>query len=263
MVRKLLLYGMLVGLAAGLLAFLVAKTIGEPSVDKAISFEGVVAASHHETEEADLVSRSVQNTAGLGAGVIIYGVSFGGIFALVFALAYGRIGALTARGTAAALGVIGFVSVFLMPFLKYPANPPSVGDPDTIKKRTALYLAMILLSVAAAVVAVIARRHLRERIGDWYATVAVGAAYLVVMLVAFVAMPGINEVPQQALQGVTGAVTDAGITFPTVVLWRFRTATVAIQAITWATIAVGFGYLATRALERDTRVGLPESAPVV
>jgi hypothetical protein len=261
-VRKLLLYGMLIGLAAGLLAFLVAKSIGEPNVDKAISFEGLVATAHHEPEGPDLVSRSVQNTAGLGAGVIVYGVAFGGIFALVFALAYGRIGALTARGTSAALGVIGFVSVFLMPFLKYPANPPSVGDPDTIKKRTALYLVMILLSVAAAVIAVIVRRHVRARIGDWYATVAVGGAYLAVMLVAFIAMPGINEVPQQALQGITGPVTDAGITFPPVVLWRFRTATVAIQAITWATLAVGFGYLATRTLEQDTHAVIRDNAPV-
>ena len=96
MVRKLLLYGMLVGLAAGLLAFVVAKTIGEPQVDKAIAFEGLVAQSHHEAEGAELVSRTVQNTAGLGAGVIVFGVAFGGIFALVFALAYGRLGTLTA-----------------------------------------------------------------------------------------------------------------------------------------------------------------------
>jgi uncharacterized membrane protein YidH (DUF202 family) len=262
MVRKLLLYGMLVGLAAGLLAFLIGKTLGEPNVDKAISFEGLVATAHHEPEEADLVSRSVQNTAGLGAGVIIYGVSFGGIFALVFALAYGRLGALTARGTAAALGVIGFVAVYLVPFLKYPANPPSVGDPDTIKKRTALYLVMILVSVAAAVLAIVVRRRLRERIGDWYATVAVGAAYLAVMLISFIAMPGINEVPQQALEGITGAVTDAGLTFPPVVLWRFRIASVAIQAISWATLAVGFGFLATRALEHDTQTAVRDTAPV-
>jgi hypothetical protein len=262
MVRKLLLYGMLVGLVAGILAFVVAKTIGEPTVDKAIAFEGVVAEAHHDAEEAELVSRTVQNTAGLGAGVLLYGVAFGGIFALVFALAYGRLGALTARGTAAALGLVGFVSVYLVPFLKYPANPPSVGDPDTIKKRTALYLAMILISVAAAVVAVVVRRRLRERLGDWYATVAVGAAYVLVMVLVFIAMPGVNEVPQQAIEGITGAITDAATTFPPVVLWRFRVASLAIQAITWATLAVGFGWFATRILEGDTRAAARTSLPV-
>jgi len=253
MVRKLLLYGMLVGLVAGLLAFVVAKTIGEPQVDKAIAFEGLVAASHHEPEEAELVSRTVQNTAGLGAGVIVYGVAFGGIFALVFALAYGRLGTLTARGTAAALGLVGFVAVYLVPILKYPATPPAVGNPDTIGRRTTLYLLMIVISVAAAVIAVIIRKRLRDRIGDWYATVAVALGYLVVVGVAYIVLPGVNDVPQVLLEGVTDAVGDSGVTFPPVVLWRFRIASIAVQAVTWATIAIGFGFLATRLLERDSQ----------
>ena len=209
MVRKLLLYGMLVGLAAGVLAFVVAKTIGEPQVDKAIAFEGLVAASHHEAEEAELVSRTVQNTAGLGAGVIVYGVAFGGIFALVFALAYGRLGTLTARGTAAALGLVGFVAVYLVPILKYPATPPAVGNPDTIGRRTTLYLLMIVISVAAAVIAVIVRKRLRDRIGDWYATIAVALGYLVVVVVAYIVLPGVNDVPQVLFEGVTDAVGDS------------------------------------------------------
>ncbi len=253
MVRKLLLYGMLVGLAAGLLAFVVAKTIGEPQVDKAIAFEGLVAQSHHEAEGAELVSRSVQNTAGLGAGVIVFGVAIGGIFALVFALAYGRLGALTARGTAAALGLMGFVAVYLVPILKYPATPPAVGNPDTIGRRTALYLSMIVISVAALAIAVIVRKQLRERIGDWYATVAVAIGYFVVVAIAYIVLPGVNDVPQLLLEGVTNAVGDSGVTFPPVVLWRFRIASIAVQAITWATLAIGFGFAATRVLEQDSR----------
>jgi len=252
MVRKLLLYGMLVGLAAGILGFVVAKAIGEPQVDKALAFEGLVAQSHHEAEGAELVSRTVQNTAGLGAGVIVYGVGFGGIFALVFALAYGRLGTITARGTAAALGLVGFVTVSLVPILKYPATPPAVGNPDTIGRRTTLYLLMIVTSVAAAAIAVILRRQLRHRIGDWYATIAVAIGYLAIVIVAYIALPGINDVPQVVLDGVADAVGDAGITFPPVVLWRFRIASLAVQAVTWATIAVGFGWLATRLLERDS-----------
>jgi hypothetical protein len=250
MVRKLLLYGMLVGLAAGLLAFVVAKTIGEPQVDKAIAFEGLVAQRHHD---AELVSRTVQNTVGLGAGVIVFGVAIGGIFALVFALAYGRLGALTARGTAAALGLMGFVGMYLVPILKYPATPPAVGNPDTIGRRTALYLSMIVISVAALAIAVIVRKRLRDRIGDWYATIAVALGYLVIVAVAYIVLPGVNDVPQLVLEGVTNAVGDSGVTFPPVVLWRFRIASLAVQAITWATLAIGFGFAATRVLERDTQ----------
>ncbi len=158
MIRKLLIRGMLTGLIAGIFAFGVAKIVGEPQVDKAIAFESYIEYTvHHQTPEAALVSRSLQNSAGLGTGVLIYGIAFGGIFALVFAVAYGRLGTLTARGTAAVLGLLGFVSVYLVPNLKYPANPPSIGNPDTISRRTGLYLLMILISVVVMVLAVIVR----------------------------------------------------------------------------------------------------------
>jgi hypothetical protein len=252
MVRKLLLQGMLVGLVAGILAFCIGKVVGEPQIDKAIAFEDLVAHVHHEPEEGDLVSRSVQSTVGLGAGVLLYGVAFGGLFAIVFALAYGRLGPMTARGTAAALGVLGFVTIYLVPILKYPPNPPSVGDHDTIRRRTVLYLLMIVISVVAAVAALVVRQRLRDALGDWYATIAVGLGYVLVMLIASVAMPGVNEVPQQALAGISSAVTDAGVTFPPVVLWRFRIASLGLQVVTWSTIAIGLGYLATRTLEGGT-----------
>ena len=176
MIRKLLIRGMLTGLIAGLLAFGVAKILGEPQVDKAIAFESYVEYTvHHQTPEAALVSRSLQNSAGLGTGVLIYGIAFGGIFALVFAVAYGRLGTLTARGTAAVLGLLGFISVYLVPNLKYPANPPSIGNPDTISRRTGLYLLMILISVVVMVLVVIARKKLRDRLGEWNSTIVVGA----------------------------------------------------------------------------------------
>ena len=99
---------MLVGLAGGLLAFGVARVLGEPQVNKAIAFEEYVEYNvHHEPPEDAPVSRAVQDSAGLGAGAILYGVAFGGLFALVFAAAYGRLGTMTARGTAAVLGLLG------------------------------------------------------------------------------------------------------------------------------------------------------------
>ena len=112
---------------------------------------------------------------------------------------------------------------------------------------------MIVISVAAAVIAVIVRKRLRDRIGDWYATIAVALGYLVVVVVAYIVLPGVNDVPQLVLEGVTDAVGDGGVTFPPVVLWRFRIASLAVQAVTWTTIAIGFGFLATRLLERDSQ----------
>jgi hypothetical protein len=112
-----------------------------------------------------------------------------------------------------------------------------------------LYLAMVLLSVGAIVVAAIVRRRIEPRFGAWNATLFAGAGYVVAMTVFYVVLPGINEVPQQALNGVANAVTDADVTFPPVVLWNFRVASLGIQLIVWTTIALVFGVLAQRVLE--------------
>jgi hypothetical protein len=245
---------MLVGLVAGVAAFGFARWKGEPAVDKAVAFEDYVEHTvHHDAPEAEPVSRSLQDSAGLGTGAILYGVAMGGIFALVFSVAYGRIGLRTARGTSALLGLLAFVGLFLVPLLKYPANPPSVGQSDTIGTRTALYLAMVLLSAAALVGAVVVRRYLVRRFGEWNSTLLVGAGYVVAMVICYLALPGISEVPQQAIPGVVSAVTDAGVTFPPSVLWNFRVASLGLQAVMWTTIAVGFGFAAQQVLEHGDR----------
>ena len=169
MVGALLLRGMLVGVLAGLLGFGFLKIAGEPSVDRAIAFESRLDAAKAEAEakamaakgmampkqeaEPELVSRRVQAGIGLFTGVAIYSAAFGGLFALAFALAHGRMGDLSPRSTAALLAAAGFVAVYVVPDLKYPANPPSVGDPETIGVRTALYFSMIAISLAAMIAA--------------------------------------------------------------------------------------------------------------
>jgi Probable cobalt transporter subunit (CbtA) len=251
-VRSLLIRGMLVGLLAGVAAFGFARWKGEPAVRKAIAFESYVEYDvHHEAAEHDQVSRSVQDSAGLGTGAILYGVAMGGIFAIVFSVAYGRIGLATAKGTAALLGLLGFLGLYVVPFLKYPPNPPAIGQEDSIGKRTVLYLLMMLLSIAAIVGAFIVRRHLVHRFGQWNATLLVGGGYIAVMLLCYLLLPGINEVPQADLPGVVGAVTDAGVTFPPSVLWNFRIASLGVQAVMWATLAVAFGPLAQRVLNES------------
>src|SRR4029078_6965717 len=229
MVRTLLIRGMLAGLLGGLVAFGIAKTIGEPQVDKGIAFEEYVGArgepaGHDAEHEDELVTRSQQNFAGLGTGTLIYGAAMGGIFGLVFAIAYGRLGTLTARGTAAILGLLGFVSIYLVPSLKYPATPPSIGNPDTIGRRTTLYLTMIVISVLSIILAVMFRRWLSYRIGEWNATIVAALCYLAVAVIAYIVLPGVNDGPQALLRGVVPANGDHGITFPAVVLWRFRVA---------------------------------------
>ena len=171
MVGSLLLRGMLVGVIAGLLAFGFARMFGEPQVDRAIAFEAQMDAAKGEAPEPEIVSREVQSTVGLLTGVLVYGTAIGGLFALVFAFVYGRLGRLGVRATAALLALAAFVSIVLVPDLKYPANPPSIGNPDTIGSRTALFFAMLVISIAALVAAVNLARGLGRRLGAWNAAI--------------------------------------------------------------------------------------------
>ena len=252
MMRPLLIRGMLIGLLAGCLAFGIAKAIGEPQVNKAIAFEDKIADLNHEPPDKAMVSRSVQASAGLGTGTIVFGVAFGGIFAIVFALGHGRIGTTTPRGTALLLAGLALVSCYLVPNLKYPANPPSVGFPDTIGRRTDLYLVMMLLGVLTMVIAVGVRKRLAYRLGDWNSAIVAALGFIVVTAVFYIALPGINEVPQQAIPGIAHMISPDSqtLTFPPLVLWRFRMASLAIQVALWTTLGLGFGYAAERLYAR-------------
>jgi predicted cobalt transporter CbtA len=231
MVGNLLLRGMLVGIIAGLLAFGFARIFGEPQVERAIAFEAQMSHAHGEASEPELVGREMQAGLGLFVGMMVYSAAVGGLFSLVFAFVYGRAGRLGPRATAALLALAGFVAIVLVPELKYPANPPSVGSPVTIGFRTQLFFVMLVISVAALVFAAVLARRLSARYGTWNATLIAGAAFVVVIGIVQYALPEINEVPEQ---------------FSAVVLWRFRLASLGIQVVLWATIGLVFGALTER-----------------
>jgi predicted cobalt transporter CbtA len=229
--RDLLVRGLLAGVLASVLAIGFAEVFGEPQIDRAISVEDRIAQQAGRAPEAPIVSRAVQRTLGLAIGVLTIGTALGGLFALAFAFAYGRLPLRSPRATALVLATAGFVAVFLVPYLKYPANPPSVGNPDTIGHRTALYFGMMALSAAAAVGAVVLAHRLVARFGGWDGTLLALGAFVAVVAVAYVAMPGVNEVPTQ---------------FPAVTLWRFRVAALGTQLVIWAGLGLIFGGLSDR-----------------
>jgi len=239
--------GMLVGILAGLLAFAFLKIYGEPQLDIAIAFETQieaakpVAGASSAKEEPELISRQVQAGLGLFTAVMVYSVAFGGLFGLAFAFAYRRIpGAVTPQGVSVLLAAIGFVAIYLVPSLKYPASPPSAGNPETIGMRTALYFIMIAISIVAMVGAISLKRLLLRRLGDWNSTVAVAAYYAVIVVIAGLLLPTVNEVPEQ---------------FPAMVLWKFRVASIGAQFIMWATLGLVLGAWTQRAAVLDRRFG--------
>ena len=230
---QLLLRGMLVGIIAGLLAFGFARVFGEPSVDRAIAFEAAVSKAKGEAPEAEIFSRRTQASIGLLTGVTVYGGALGGIFSLVFALCYGRFGRLSPRACAAVLAAVGFIAIYGVPYLKYPANPPSIGEPGTIGLRTGLYFSMIALSVVAMMVAFSLGRLAEARLGRWNATLLGGFAFVAMIGAAQGILPSVDEVPSE---------------FPAATLWHFRLASLGIQAVLWTVIGLLFGALTERSL---------------
>jgi predicted cobalt transporter CbtA len=254
MVRSLLVRGLLVGVLAGVVAFLVGTLVGELQVNRAIAFEEAhssaaapanpdaeQAANHeagnahnatdHTHDNEAVVSRTLQRGPGLLTATVGYGLAIGGLFALAYAGVVGRWGRLGHRASAALLALGGFVTVVLIPFLKYPANPPAVGGPDTINDRATFFFSFIVISVVCAVIAGRVGRAGAHRWGLWNGwVIGIGGYVAAIALVAGL-MPVVNEVPDD---------------FPATLLWDFRMASLTLQATLWTTLGLGFGYAVER-----------------
>lgn len=226
MVSGLLLRGLFAGLLAGFLAAGFAFCAGEPSIERAIAYEGAKNDAAGLAPEPEIVNRSVQRSAGLFTASILYGAALGGLFSLAFAFAYGRLGGFDPRALSAMLAFAGFTALVLVPELKYPANPPAIGAAATIGARTALYFAMLAISLLAMILATTLAPSLGGWLGAWNGTLVAAGIFTVVAGMAAFALPSIDEVPAD---------------FPANVLWDFRVASIGSRAVLWGTLGLAFG----------------------
>ncbi|MGK8487712.1 CbtA family protein [Nocardia asiatica] len=248
--RTLLLRGLLAGLVAGLLAATVGYFVGEPKLDAAIAIEEAGSAAEHThgehaespgghthgDEEEPLVSRGGQKF-GQFLALGLAGLALGAIYASVAHFAR-RYTPLSGPRLALMLGAAGWAAIVAVPFFKYPANPPAVGDPDTINERTLLWLAAVVLGIVAVGAAVAAFAALRAQLPTFRLIGGV-AAFVLVTTLGYLLLPGVDEV---------------GANFPATLLWQFRVASLAETATLWACLALGFAALTEFATRTDTPV---------
>lgn len=234
---SLLVRGLLVGLFAGLLAGTFAYVMGEPHIDAAIAIEEAADSAHTHSDESalaeqeaeeeageeELVSRAGQR-AGLFLATSLYGVALGGVFAVGFALLRRRLRTPSDGFAALGLAAAGFLGIVLVPFLKYPPNPPAVGDPETITRRTVTYLLTIVLGLLAVWLAVWVSRRAPAQ-PDWLRPAAGVAAFVATVVVAYLVLPAVNEVPGD---------------FPAVLLWQFRLSSLGTQVVLWSLLGLGY-----------------------
>ncbi|MGQ4437516.1 MULTISPECIES: CbtA family protein [unclassified Streptomyces] len=269
MEKKLILRGILAGAVAGLLAFVFARIFAEPQIAKAIDYESGRDAAQSALDKAaglpaeaadpDLFSRTIQANVGIGVGMVFFGMAMGALFAVAYTVCLGRTGGLRARSLALLVAGGGFLGMYLVPFLKYPANPPAIGHEETIKQRSALYLIMVVCSIAFLAGAVYLGKYLQKRYGNWNATLLAGAAFVVAIGIVMLLLPQLGHLSynkanfgNQAtetplpLKDSKGTIVYPG--FPADVLYTFRFYSVAAQLILWTALGLIFAPLAERLL---------------
>lgn len=267
MESRIIVRGVLVGALGGLLAFIFGRIFAEPVINRAIDYESgrddakmaldKAAGLAMESMGPDLFSRSVQQNVGIGIGMILFGVAMGALFAVIFSVAVGRVGKLSPRNLALLLAGGLFLGVYLVPFLKYPANPPSIGHPETIKDRAGLYLLMVACSLLFLLGAVWLGRRLAARFGAWMASLLAAGAFIVAIGIVMWLLPSLGQLSAnsveygvavtetpQPLRDSSGAIVYPG--FPADDLYLFRLYSVAAQLILWTTIGLCFAPLAGR-----------------
>ncbi|MDT3442978.1 MULTISPECIES: CbtA family protein [unclassified Pseudofrankia] len=267
-----------VGALGGLLAFVFARIFAEPFIQNAIDYEAGRDAAQNELykaagltvdgEEAEIFSRGLQRNLGIATGMVLFGLAMGGLFVVAYLVVSRRFPGIRPRVLAALLAAACFLGFYAVPFVKYPANPPAVGHSETIGDRSAVYLAMVGISVVALILAVVAGYRLAGRFGAWYGSLLAALGFVVVVSVAMALLPALGHFPlnesqygkhatetPQPLLGPDGKIVYPG--FPADVLFKFRLYSIIAQMIMWATIGLAFGALAERV---TAKVKAPASA---
>lgn len=222
-------HGTIAGAAGGVGTALFLLLAGERPIAEAIAIETAAG-----TAGEAAFSRGAQQAGG-ALGAILFGAALGAVFSVVFAAVRHRLGGRDDFDRSLRLGAVAFVAVFLVPFLKYPANPPAVGDPSTAGRRTALYLTVLAWSLVSAWAAWRAGRWSSSRGRPRPVPVAVAlAVWLALVGLGFAVLPGSPD----------------PVTIPATLAWRFRMASAGGQAVLWAVTAFAFGWLRCSATGR-------------
>jgi hypothetical protein len=292
MEKQLIGRGVLAGAFAGLVTFVFARIFAEPVIQRAIDYESARDAMQDKLDKAaglavpaagpDIFSRTVQADVGIGAGLILFGAAMGALVAVAYVVCIGRTGGIRPRPLAMLVPAFFFLGLYLVPFAKYPANPPAVGHEGTIRDRGALYLILVFCSCLGLFLAVYFGQKLKARGGLSTQTVCVlmGVGYVAVMGVLFAILPPLGHLHTNVVEyGRHATETPLPLTdpqgnivfpgFPADVLAQFRIYSVAAQVILWTVLALTFAPLAERVLDpeaaRTRRVSLVEEgalAPV-
>lgn len=224
---RVLLVALLAGIAAAIVTAAFHALASEPVIERAIALEESMAAAHGHAEAAPVVTREVQRL-GLWLGWLGIGITYATIAGAAYFLAWPRLIEAASWRWRAFIGIAGGWALGVFPLLRFPANPPAVGDPTTIGQRTSDFLTLEALAAVVVIVAV-ALWHLerRRRPGLALAVAVGGWALGSLALYAFIPQAPAPEVPAEATE----------------IVAQFRVLAVAGQALFWGVFAAAFAAL--------------------
>ncbi len=174
------------GAIAGTILALINQAVVEPFLEKAIDLENQQAAAKGEIiNPTEIAAYRLWQKGGSIAGGAVLGLSYGALFGLVFAYARNVMpGSNNTKKALVLAGIMWFVLYLVIAF-KYPANPPAVGDPETIYYRQGLYIAMLAISGFAALGAGIIYRKMKAGSKKFIAS----GIYAAAVIAGFLALP--------------------------------------------------------------------------
>jgi len=131
---------LLSGVIAGVILAGVNYFVAEPFIDQTIGIEVDNSIASGEVVDFDeLSSYRVWQKEGTFAAGAFLGLTYGAILGIVYVISRKYLPSSDDRKKALILAAIMCLSLYVVPFIKYPANPPAVGDPETIGLRDSLY----------------------------------------------------------------------------------------------------------------------------
>jgi predicted cobalt transporter CbtA len=220
------------GVIAGVILALINLGVVEPYIDKAIALETQRKVSSGENVNmAELVDYRAWQKGGAIAAGAVYGMALSSLFGIVFAYSRNLLPGKDSRQKAIFLaGMLWFV-LYIVVVVKYPANPPAVGDPSTIYFREGLYVGYMALSGTAALGLSIlwVRTKLKSK---W---IVIPLAYAAIMTIAYFIFPPNPD--------------KIGISMD--LIQTFRTLTALTIGIFWGVLAIIFGSLWDRFIPKE------------
>jgi predicted cobalt transporter CbtA len=220
------------GVIAGIILAFLNLGIVEPTIDRAIALEVQKQVSSGENVNmSELIDYRYWQKGGAFAGGAIYGAGLASLFGVIFVFARNKLPGKNNKQKAIFLAGIMWFVLFFMVALKYPANPPAVGDPETIYYRETLYVGYIMISGLAALgMAVI---WIRTRINS--KKIIIQLMYAAIMVTAYVVMPPNPDKIEISMD----------------LIQTFRILTSITIGIFWGILGITFGSLWDKFLSRE------------